>query len=331
MKLAILMTARCNAACSHCSTSCGPRRDEHLSRDELFALMDQSMALSPDQADHEFMLSGGEPFLDYDLLLALVAHGKNRGASVTCVTNGYWASSHERALELLAPLQAAGLTALAVSSSRFHQPYIKPRRVERVLAAARELGLHCTLKYVRVRSDEASEAEVRQWALQAGAAVVQDFPLLPHLRDGKSLPEEEYLREPGLPQGRCPAPVLTVGETGVAYACSSPGARVGLLKLGDIRRQPLDQIQNRFYLGGAQQLLRQHGPAYFARAIEARGEDGRLRRAYCGECDLCTHIATEPVLSAIAAEMVEVFEAAQAQALLQQLFQPAAAPAGSDF
>lgn len=49
MEMSILLTARCNASCGHCSTNCGPYRTESLSREQIFSLMDQAAALSGEQ------------------------------------------------------------------------------------------------------------------------------------------------------------------------------------------------------------------------------------------------------------------------------------------
>src|ERR1043165_4389764 len=157
MKLALLITARCNASCSHCSTSCGPHREEHLSRDQIFNLVDQAAAID-DGERFKVLLSGGEPFLDFGLLLDVVRHASSKGAIVTCVTNGYWATSAEQARDLLTQLKQAGLRSFAGSTSRFHQAFVSRRRVERALAASRVVGLRCTLKYIRTRTDAAGEA-----------------------------------------------------------------------------------------------------------------------------------------------------------------------------
>ncbi len=318
MKLGLILTTRCNASCSHCSTSCGPRRTESLPRAKIFSLMEEAAALAAGQP-LEFPLSGGEPFLDFELLLAIAAYGRQLGASVTCVTNGYWASSAVQARQRLSAVKEAGLAALAVSTGRFHQQFVKLERVERVLGAARDVGLRCTLKYVRTGSDPQDEAAVAAWARAAGADEVQDFSVLPYLSAGARLPEAEYLRSPGLPEGRCPVPIITVREDGEAFTCCSPGALTDLLALGNTQQRSLAQIHDRYYLGGTQQLLREHGPVHFARAAQAQGQGHRLREGYASICDLCAHIASDPALAQVAAEVSQDFEQRQMEALLATL------------
>jgi len=318
MRIGLMLTARCNARCGHCSTSCGPHRTESLSRETIFRLMDEAADLAGEKP-LTFLLSGGEPFLDLELLLEILSHARRLGGAVSCVTNGYWATSSLRAGEILRVVKQAGLRALAVSTSRFHQQFVKRQRVANVLQAAREIRLRCTLKYARLRSDRDDEPAIRNWAIAAGAHDVQDFAVLPHLSDGARLPEDEFLRDAGLPEGPCPAPIITVRENGQAFTCCAPGATASYQSLGSVATDSLATLSDRYYLGGAQQLLRQQGPIHFARAIQARGEGHRLRNAYAGPCDLCTHIATDPVLASIAAETSEEFERRQLQSIVQSL------------
>lgn len=315
MRVGFLMTARCNAQCLHCSTSCGPRRSEALAQEEIICVMEQATALAGDRPT-EFYLSGGEPFLKFDLLLNVVRHARRLGATVTCVTNGYWATSPERARSRLAQILEAGINAIALSTSRYHQEFVKRSRVEHALNAAREIGLHCTLKYARTRSDPWSSDEVKAWARAAGASDVDDFAVLPYLSGGRDLPEAEYSRDPGLPEGRCPSALITIRQDGEAFTCGANGALNSVLALGNIKRETLESVRTRFYMGGAQQLLRELGPAHFARAVVAKGQGHRLRTAYHGVCDLCAHLSSDPVMAEVVSECAEAREREQIEHLL---------------
>ncbi|MGQ0618661.1 MAG: radical SAM protein [Panacagrimonas sp.] len=323
MKLALMFSARCNASCGHCSTSCGPHRTESLSRDRIFSLMDEAAALSHSEP-LKIGLTGGEPFLDFELLCEIVAHGKRLGAEMGCVTNAYWATSEEKARTLLSTLQSTGLLVLSVSSSRFHEEFVNVGRVERALNAARDIGLQCELKVVSLRSDVDDEAHIRAWAEAAGADRVQVFSVLPHLRSGEVLPESEYTRSPGLPAGPCPGTLTTVGWDGEAHLCATPGAFTPYFSLGNVHQVDLGRIQQRQYLGGKPQILREHGPIYFAREIRARGLGPRLRESYTSVCELCTHIAADPVLAQVAEEAADALEVTQLHRILDRKVEPLA-------
>src|SRR5581483_3495639 len=120
----------------------------------------------------EISITGGEPFLDFALLRDVVAHGTRRGAQMTCVTNAYWATSPEKALALLSQLKDAGLLLVAISTSHFHQQFVKKQRVERALGAARRIKLDTELKLVLAASELPQKKALVAWAKAAGAGRV---------------------------------------------------------------------------------------------------------------------------------------------------------------
>lgn len=316
MELALLTAARCNARCAHCSTSCGPTRSEALASDKIRQLMDEAAVLSAGEP-LAFHLSGGEPFLDLELLLGIIAHGRSLGASVTCVTNASWASSLEKARGIVSRVQGAGLRGLAISTSRFHLPYVKLQRAQHAYAAARELELRCVVKHVFTGAPAPDEGRLTEWIRSLPPEDVQEVALLPHLhRDAEALPEAAFPRSPGLPTGTCPAAILTVREDGEAYACCTPGAFKPLLRLGNAAGNSLRALRNRFASNGVQQILRRHGPIFFARAAIAAGQGAQLRPGYADACDLCTDIAAKPALARIAAAAGAALERDQIGQLL---------------
>lgn len=320
MRIVLMITARCNASCAHCSTSCGPTRTEALSSADARAVIDQAANLDPLDS-LEICITGGEPFLDFPNLKNLISFGAERGALMSCVTNGYWASSPDKAAELLGELAEAGLRLLAISTSRFHTAFVSRRRVNNALGAARDIGLETVLKYVQTAADENLE-HLKAEALESGATWVQVIPVMPHIRERVDIPETWYPRTAGLPQGACPGAVLNIAETGRAYMCCTPGAVSTFHAVGELSRDPLATIYKRFLLGPKQQVLRTHGPQFFAAAIRDAGLGHRLRDAYANPCDLCTHIANEGDL----ADVAEAAAVSYTEARLNTLFPPIGRP-----
>lgn len=277
------------------------------------------MARSP--APFEVCFSGGEPFLDFVRLESLVTAGHELGATVTCVSNASWASSDEKCSDLLGRLRRAGLAALAVSSSGFHQQFVPRSRVERALRAAHEFGIQAHLKLVYRRSEEGSE--LVDWARSLPNCRLQLIPLMPHVREGLRLPDSEFPARNQGSEGRCPGASLSIRETGEAYMCCTPGAFTDFHSLGDATAVPLAEIQRGFDYGSVQQILRQHGPSYFLDAIRATGHADRLREDYAGPCDLCTHIAGDPCLAGIARDVARQ----EARGRLAKVFDALASPA----
>jgi hypothetical protein len=303
MRLGFILTARCNAACTHCSKSFGPNRTEELSQADVFRLMNEAAAIE----DHEplcFDITGGEPFLNFEMLVAVVAHGAALGAeAISCVTNAFWARTDDIATGKLTRLKKAGLTLLGVSVSRFHQQFVPLHRAQRALKIAGNLGISTELKAAVIRSDLKPGGLVSQWKGGLQAEWINMFPVLPHLRREADLPEAEYYREPGLPSDKCPGEVVAVDFNGIARSCCSLGEEDSFLVVGDANRQPLRAIYDTFQNAGRQRILRERGPIAFAQGAIEAGLGHHLRKGYAGPCDLCLHIRTDPNLRQVAEEM----------------------------
>jgi MoaA/NifB/PqqE/SkfB family radical SAM enzyme len=269
----------------------------------------------------QFSITGGEPFLDFPLLLEIVAFGAKLGAGMSCVSNAYWATSDSKARALLGELKSAGLYALGVSTSRFHQQFIKRERVERALQLAKEFGLWTMLKCPLTSADVHEEPSLLAWARAAGAHALEAFPVLPYLRKGAALPDRDYLRKPGIPEGVCPAPVVTIREDGKAYTCCTPGGFEEFLSLGNVFEHSLEGTYRLFHLQGRQRILRFHGPAFFAKALVEKGKGHRLRSAYASVCDLCSHIASDPEMAAAATETAQAYEREFVESLFSEILE----------
>ena len=147
--------------------------------------MDDAVKLAQPGEPLLFGLTGGEAFVDIARLVDVVRHGAGLGATVTCVTNGFWASSAERARKIVDRVQTAGLTHLAVSTSRYHQQFVGIDRVRCALNAAREAGMQTQLKVAYFKSDARGGA-LREWINFIGEDNVAVFPYVPYLRSGVS-------------------------------------------------------------------------------------------------------------------------------------------------
>jgi len=307
MRLGLVLTAHCNASCAHCSKSYGPYRTEQLGRDTILRLMNEAAAIE-DGVPLAFDLTGGEPFVDFDLLLEVVTHGSHLGAPVSCVTNAFWARDNEAATDKLTRLRDAGLTSLSVSVSRFHQEFVPLHRARRALTIAATLGIRTGLKGAVTRADLQPGGSLDQWKDSIDAQRISIFPVLPYLRQTETLPDEEYYRERGLPFQRCPSKGVCVDFDGLVRSCCSLVTGDPFLVLGDARHTALRDLHDKARTAGKQTILRESGPIEFARGAIAAGLGSRLRKAYAGPCDLCLHIQSDSPLRQIAEDMASAAE-----------------------
>lgn len=283
--LGILLWNTCNARCAHCMPDSGPKDRTRLSEEQVFRLIDG--AARAFDGPWVLALSGGEPFLHRDRLARIIARGAERGASVSVVTNGFWAISDERAREVLKEMADAGLTAMSVSVSSYHFEYVQPERVVRAVRAGRALGLQVTVKAVVSRSSSLRNVfgKLRELEPWNGELAIQQVDLLPAGRAS----DRDTIPQPGLPQGPCPASLLTFLPDGRAAPCCNGAGETGGLDLGSADDDFADVRAN--YLGNPiVRRLRSEGPiALLDDLPEAEAEDLRVR-PFVNACHLCEEV-----------------------------------------
>jgi pyruvate-formate lyase-activating enzyme len=131
-------TYHCNISCRHCYNSSGPHaKAQRIELDAMRAIIAQM----PGAGIAALNLTGGEPFLYPDDLMALIAAGRAaRLDTISIYTNGFWAETAEKADKMLARLATAGLMQgagdfIKVSTGAYHQEFVGFDRI--VLLAQR--------------------------------------------------------------------------------------------------------------------------------------------------------------------------------------------------
>lgn len=135
--LHFLLTYRCLFECEHCFVWGSPKQEGVFSRSRLVDALDQAGSVPSIRSVY---FEGGEPFLYYPILLAGVRAAADRGYSVGIVTNGFWGTTVDDALEWLRPM-AGALTDLWVSTDLLHSEQVISLESRNVLAACEELRI----------------------------------------------------------------------------------------------------------------------------------------------------------------------------------------------
>jgi MoaA/NifB/PqqE/SkfB family radical SAM enzyme len=134
--LHLLLTYRCDRACDHCFVWGSPDQTATMTYDTVRTALRQAKDLGTVEWIY---FEGGEPFLYYPVLVRCVRKAERLGFRVGIVTNAYWATSAEDAVEWLWPL-AGWVQDLSVSADGYHGTE-GDRSVEWAQGAARELGI----------------------------------------------------------------------------------------------------------------------------------------------------------------------------------------------
>lgn len=132
-ELGIIMSYQCSAECKHCLYACGRGWTDWITTGQIRESLE---VLSNWQHDFQVHHTGGEPFMNFPLLLEAVRITSDMGITQFVETNAYWATSEDRAYDLLEQLSSAGMDGILISCSPFQAEKIPLRRVLLAVKAA---------------------------------------------------------------------------------------------------------------------------------------------------------------------------------------------------
>jgi MoaA/NifB/PqqE/SkfB family radical SAM enzyme len=269
--LHLLLTYQCNLECDHCFVWGSPWQSGTMTLRNVRNVLQQAK----DVGTIEWIyFEGGEPFLYYATLLKAVQEAASMGFQVGIVSNGYWATDVEDALEWLRPF--AGLVQdLSISSDLYHWSERLSQQAKNAGAAAEQLGI--PLGVISVAEPEATNAASAVGQLPAGESAVMyrgraAEKLVPRAarRPWERFTECPYedLREPGR---------VHVDPFGNLHICQG-------ISLGNLFDRPLREICDTYdpdahAITGA---LLEGGPAELVRRYELPHEE-----RYADACHLC--------------------------------------------
>jgi len=145
----LLLSYKCTAECRHCMYACSPKwKGDWIAQNDLEEVLSQlggTIRPSPwgDQTvglSYGLHFTGGEPFLNFELLLRAVEIADEVKIPSTFVeTNCYWCSNDEVTRERLKLLRETGLKGILISVNPFYAEYVPFERTERCIRISREV------------------------------------------------------------------------------------------------------------------------------------------------------------------------------------------------
>jgi len=269
--LHLLMTYKCTLECDHCFVWGSPWQSGTMTLQNILEIFRQGKDLGTIKSIY---FEGGEPFLYYAVLLKGVQEAVDMGFSVGIVSNGYWATDKDDALECLKPF-AGLLQDISLSSDLYHYTEKLSQQAKNASVAAKKLGIPtyvCTIAQpegMNVAAADgrlpAGEYDVR-YRGRAAEKLVERATLRPW--DQFTECSTEDLREPGR---------VHVDPLGNLHICQG-------ISIGNLFRTPLKQICETYnpdthpitgplLAGGPVELVRRYGLP--------------RKEAYADACHLC--------------------------------------------
>jgi len=138
--LSFIISYNCTNECKHCALQGSPNQDK-----TTIELEDVRRCLEDITSNYlisEVGFFGGEPLLNFDLLISLIEEVKSFGIhKIGLPTNGYWGKNESLAKDYAQKLKKAGLFRISFSVDAFHQEFISIDTIKRALRAAQEAGI----------------------------------------------------------------------------------------------------------------------------------------------------------------------------------------------
>jgi hypothetical protein len=225
----LLLTYRCTFECDHCFVWSSPRQSGTMTLEQIEQILRQVREFGTVEWIY---YEGGEPFLDYAVLVKGLEMASERGFRTGIVSNAYGATSKRDALEWLRPL-AGMIQDLSIGDDRHHRSDETDRPIQNAIAAACALGI--PIGTIGVAQPEATNAAISGGRLPRGESAVmyrgraaERLASRAALRPWEQFTEcpHENLRDPGR---------VHVDPFGNVHVCQG-------ISLGNLSRTPLREI-----------------------------------------------------------------------------------------
>lgn len=292
----VMLTYRCSNTCRHCAYRCSPQAAGDWMTDDTARKVFSALAAEPSLSG--IHLAGGEATLRMDLLERYLRLARQAGIGIDYLeTNGVWCTSQDKALEGFRRLRDAGLPAVLISASMYHNEFIPFERTQWCVQAAEEvLGRGVivwppNLFRLMARLPDADktrtleEFQALTGIADAPATLIDLFQLTPHGRVTEAL-RDCYAKRPAesFRGDNCRATLRSTGHfhvdpDGNLFTGHCPGIVAATADDFHPAITPATHPVFCTLAQGGPYALMQHAPRYRPR------EDG-----YISKCDLCLHV-----------------------------------------
>jgi organic radical activating enzyme len=285
--LSIFLDYHCNFECQHCSVGSSPRTKFPMPEEILMKAIDDAKEIPTIRV---VVFTGGEPTLRKDVLLRGIRRVREAGYLCRVVSNGWWASTPEKAREMVAELKAAGLNELNTSYDDFHAPFASVDKIVNLVRAALEADLRVAVGVIadprstygssRMREELCRGLEMTAEQLEARVYLLEDYPT--PSGTGESLDVTGLDARAKLEMG-CPEVIKTLSvhpDGTVKVCCGHTQFYSKDLTLGSLREERLAEMVDRGKQNIVYWLVHMLGPK---RILDQLGVGG----TYSSICHAC--------------------------------------------
>src|SRR5215211_7336354 len=304
-------TFRCTAECTHCGTLSSPREKTWLSKGHIFSAIDQAI----DNGYKLVVFTGGEPTLAGETLLSGIERAAFQGLPVRIVTNGWWASSDEKAKRRVAEFVRAGLTELNTSTGDQHTRFVPLGNMIRAARVSVEAGLRVAIMVEVVKQRTVTKETVESHPEYE--RICRDFPdAQPEIIESPWMPlspaaNNEYPE--GLAANKtnlisrtgCDSVLstTTVHADGTMASCCGLGMRlIPELHQGNIEDTTLADADRAAENDFLKRWIRLEGPERIVAWAATHNPDIEWENMYAHRCQACIRLYKDPKIRQVIKE-----------------------------
>ena len=162
LEVQLCITLFCPVGCRFCNKRSSPSRNETMTKEQIWNIIDQSVELFPDL--ELISISGGEPLTKPDLVRCAVDRATEYKIPSAVATSAWWATSYKIAVDILRDLRTRGLFCVMFSTDDEKRLAVPMDRVAHAVRAAQNLIIPFTVA-CHSRRNKMTPPFYQQWSL----------------------------------------------------------------------------------------------------------------------------------------------------------------------
>jgi MoaA/NifB/PqqE/SkfB family radical SAM enzyme len=268
-----LLTYKCGLECDHCFVWGGPKAQGTFTLERIGGILTEAKKLGT----VDFVsVEGGEPFLYYPIMVHLVREAASMGFHVEVLSNCYWASCVEDAVEWLFPMAEAENVEFSFSSDLHHGETWESEEVGNAVRAASKLKIKWGVIAVKnplaqaLSPDQIEGVKVSLWELMyrgRAASKLTEKASKRCWREFTKCPYEDFVNQKR----------VHIDPFGWVHVCQG-------ISIGNAFQKPLSEIIQEYdpYKNPILEPLIRGGPAALVEKFNLPHDDD-----YADACHLC--------------------------------------------
>lgn len=305
----LMLTYKCTIACPHCIVKAGPDRKEEMTLKSAYNWLDQLHAYR-DGYICGISLTGGEPFYNLPHLIDIANYAHKLGFIVSVVTNAYWATSKEEALQVLK--LCSSIQMISVSTDIPHQKQIPFEYVKNAIWAAKKSGKLYNIAVATENEDDPQYLQLMDDLLGiTDKEFINTAIILPVGRaEKKSDPSNYKLSSKPAVSACSMASFPIIFPNGKVIACVGPPITLpesNPLYLGSLHYESINDIFERAESNYILHAIRTWGPKALVELIWETGHEQILPSNYIEDatCDVCYKLFSNKIICEAIKDLVE--------------------------